>query len=538
MPDSYRHVVVAADHRLASQAGVDIYRQGGNLIDVAVATSMALSVLRPASSGLGGGGFLVYWDAELQRASLFDYREKAPIRARPNLYAETGEDASLHGGLAIAVPGQIPGLCQILRTMGSLSLETVLQPAYRYATQGVELDSYECSTRARLIDQFEQHSDHQRNFGPLWEMYLHSGKKPKPGDLWKSPQSSALELLMKEGVESFKTGSGARSLLEACRGARGILEEADLARFEPSERTPILRNFEGRTAVMMPPPSSGGVVFSQTLGILESIRDFRTTLQTAESLHLIVEAWKHAFAIRASSLGDADFAKVPLREILDRRNLRELAERIDPKKTQDPKSYGRIGVADDHGTTHFSAVDHFGNAVAVTETINTEYGSYVVDPKTGIVFNNEMDDFTAHPGKPNTFGLMQSEQNAIAPGKKPLSSMSPTILIREDGKAEYVAGASGGPRIITSTMQVLCRMLWEGLSPQDAVKAPRIHHQWLPDELLVEPSIPEALRKELADRGHRIVVENSLAACQATRRTDKELTGGSDPRKNGTPAGS
>jgi gamma-glutamyltranspeptidase/glutathione hydrolase len=258
--------------------------------------------------------------------------------------------------------------------------------------------------------------------------------------------------------------------------------------------------------------------------------------ESAESVHLLTEALKHAFADRAEYLGDTDFVDVPVSRLISEEYAAALAERIAVERTFGPEHYGRYTLPDDAGTSHFSIIDAHGNAVACTETINTSYGSYVVVPEYGIVLNNEMDDFTAVPGEPNAFGLIQSAANAVEPGKKPLSSMTPTILVR-DGKAEYVAGASGGPRIITATLQALLNMTRHTMTPQEAVGAPRIHHQWLPDELLLEREFPDGVAEELEMRGHHVVRRSELAVTQAAARDADGVSGGSDVRKGGTPAG-
>jgi gamma-glutamyltranspeptidase/glutathione hydrolase len=361
--------------------------------------------------------------------------------------------------------------------------------------------------------------------------------------MFRSPLAEVLERIIAEGPDGFYRGRVADAIVAEVARRGGVLTGDDLARTVPIVRRPLLGRLGDCQVVTMPPPSSGGVALLETLQIVaayesahpESVLD-KLGHNSAAYVHLVTEAMKHAFADRAEFLGDTDFAEVPLQRLVDPAYATTLAARIDAGRTFESATYGRHVPPRDAGTSHFSIIDAAGNAIACTETINTTYGSYVVVPRYGIVLNNEMDDFAAVPGKPNAFGLIQSAANAVEPGKKPLSSMTPTILVR-DGKAVYVAGASGGPRIISTTLQVLLSMTRFGMSPAEAVAAPRFHHQWLPDDLLLEEPLKTALSEPMEQRGHRVVARGSLAAAQAAARNDKGLWGGSDPRKGGRPAG-
>lgn len=541
----WQHAAVAADHPLTSQAGVEMLRQGGNVVDAAVAVGFAQSVLRPASSGMGGGGFMVIWDAKKQRSIALDYRERAPLAATRGMYAEGGSEASRRGALAVAVPGHVRGLCHALEKYGTLPLSTVLQPAIRYAKEGVPLDAHELSGRRSKIPSARKLS---KEFEGLWRGYLGSGELPETNDdgtpfLWKSPQLPALELLARDGVDAFYQGPIARSIVEHVKSRGGIISMEDFRQMDVVERRPLKGEFDGMQVVAMPPPSSGGVAIIESLNILTWLEQNKLERRleslghnSPKYLHVMTEALKHSFADRATWLGDPDFVDIPVARLTSSAYAANLGERIDLTKTRPLKDYGRYLPVEDGGTSHFSIIDAEGNAVACTETINTGFGSWEVDPKFGIVLNNEMDDFAARPGKPNAFGLIQSEASAVGPRRKPLSSMSPTILVK-DGKAVFVAGASGGPRIISSTLQVLLNMTRFGMSPTEALSKPRIHHQWLPETLLLESLLDTTVAGKLQSFGHQTAKRDKQAVSQAARRTASGLEAASDTRKHGRAAG-
>ncbi|MDZ4683485.1 MAG: gamma-glutamyltransferase [Planctomycetaceae bacterium] len=540
----YQHGAVAADHPLASQAGVDVLQRGGNVIDAAVATALTLSVVRPASSGLGGGGFLVHWDAARKESVAWDYRETAPLAATADMYEQAAvagrKNASEHGGLAVAVPGHVPGLCHILETQGTFTIQQVLETVLKLTRDGVPVDAVDLRTQRELLAEFTKQPELKPTYAALWTGYLNTGVPWKTGDRFHSPQLAALAALSRDGVASFRTGVVAQSLLETCRSQGGIVTAADFAAVQPIRRTPLRITWGEYEVLTMPPPSSGGIALVQTLQALEAWsrlpnhRPWRD-LNELDRSHVLAEALKHAFADRAEFLGDADFVTVPVAKLTSAKYAQRIAERIDLTRTLPAAEYGRFHLPDDAGTTHFCVMDSRGNAVSCTETINLTYGSYVVDPQFGIVLNNEMDDFTARPGVPNAFGLIQSANNVIAPRKKPLSSMAPTIVLK-DGRPVLLAGASGGPRIITATIQTVLRVTELGLSANDAVTQPRLHHQWQPHELLIERSL-EPLRGPLEARGHQVKLLGSSAVTQAIRWTPAGIEPASDPRKHGRPTG-
>ncbi|MBL6707070.1 MAG: gamma-glutamyltransferase [Planctomycetaceae bacterium] len=544
-PHSWKQAAVAADHPVASEAGVEMLRQGGNVVDAAVAVGFALSVLRPASSGMGGGGFMVIWDAKNRQSIALDYRERAPLAATRDMYAEGGSKASQRGALAVAVPGHVRGLCHALQKFGTLPLSTVLQPAIRIAKDGVSLDAHELAVRRSSIQSTRRLS---KEFSGLWTGYLGSGELPETNDdgtpfLWKSPQLPALELLARDGVDSFYRGPIAESIVSHLESRGGLLTLEDFRQMDVVERRPLSGDFDGMQIVAMPPPSSGGVAIIECLNILTWLEKNKLNgrLETLghnspKYLHLLAEALKHSFADRATWLGDPDFVDIPVSRLTSPEYAAKLGQRISLNATRPLKDYGRYLPINDGGTSHFSIIDAAGNAVACTETINTVFGSWEVDPEFGIVLNNEMDDFAVRPGEPNAFGLIQSEASAVGPRRKPLSSMSPTILVR-DGKAVFVAGASGGPRIISSTLQVLLNMTRFEMSPTEALSKPRIHHQWLPETLLLESPLDTTVAEKLQSFGHATAKRDKQAVSQAARFTSKGLEAASDARKHGRGAG-
>ncbi len=546
----YQKAVVAADHPLASAAGIAILKAGGNVVDAAVATSFALSVLRPASCGLGGGGFMVIWDAKQQKSVVIDYRERAPAAATPNMYAKlSGSDeqrklASRQGPLAVAVPGTVAGLCYAVKEYGTLDLKTVMQPAILMARKGVPINDHMRSIQNTMLKRIKNGTVSPERFPTLVDEYLNHGKPWKENDRFFSPQLKSLELIAEKGWAGFYEGPVADAMVKACgKKHGGILTLQDLKKTQPVIRKPLSTIFNGYTILTMPPPSSGGIAIIESFNMIKSLEKEllghpfgKLQYHSPKQIHLLTEVMKHAYADRAEYLGDSDFVPVPIQRLTNQKYANHLALRINVEQTKPLKDYGRYIPPQDAGTSHFSVMDAAGNAVACTETINLTFGSDVVIPEYGIVMNNEMDDFAAISGKPNAFGLIQSKANEIEPGKKPLSSMSPTIVTK-DGKAVFSAGASGGPRIISSTLQVLLNMIVFGLQPEQAVESPRIHHQWMPNDLVLEKKLFNQNGTKLKKYGHRIKESSGIAATQAVSRQEDGLRGQSDSRKHGAAAG-
>ena len=542
---SFSRAVVAADHVAASDAGARILREGGNVVDAAVATSFALSVVRPASCGIGGGGFMVIWDADQQKAVALDYRERAPAGATAAALQDddtSPEPPSVRGGKAVGVPGNVAGLCYAAEKYGTMPIARLVQPAIDLCKNGVPIDQHDQEVQASTLSKLKSHAGYEDRFRLLKTLYLNDGKPWKIGDKFYSPQLKTLEAIAAKGAAGFYEGPVADAVAQTIALESGVFSIDDLSGYRPTERKALESTFHGKQIITMPPPSSGGVALLQTLQSLEeweklSQKSLRSLQHNSpDYVHVVTEVLKHAFADRAEFLGDTDFVKVPIDRLLNRGYSRDIVQHVSMTSTLPPKKYGRFFLNSDGGTSHFSVMDTEGNAVACTETINLTFGSFLVVPEYGIVLNNELDDFTANPGQPNAFGLIQSEANVIEPGKRPLSSMTPTLVV-ENNIATYACGASGGPRIITATLQSLLNHTVFEMSAADAVSASRFHHQWSPNELLLEPSLKKAAGDSLTARGHVVKSSSSLAATQAAALNGTTLSGGSDPRKHGQPAG-
>lgn len=529
-----RHAMVAADHELASLAGVEILRRGGNAVDAAVATALALGVVQPSSCGIGGGGFLLYFERATGRVSALDFRETAPLAARRDLFVRDGElvpGLSTTGGLAVAVPGEVAGLVAALRRFGSMSLSVVVAPAVRLARDGFAVGEHLAGAIAEHREAIERSPD-------LARLLLRNGVPLVPGDTLRNPDlARTLEQVAGDEGADFYAGELAAAIAGAVGAAGGVLTAEDLAAYRPLWREPVRGRFAGDTIYGMPPPSSGGGVLLTVLNTIgaDRLRDLEHNSPTY--LHLVTEALQFAFADRAAAFGDPDFHAVPLAALVSPPRGRILRRLIRSHATGDIDYYGRAVTGDDAGTSHLSVVDAAGNAAALTTSVNTAFGSAVVVSGRGILLNNTMDDFAAQPGVPNAFGLVGSEANAVAPGKRPLSSMSPTIVVR-DGEVVAVAGGSGGPLIISATLQVLLNALVFDMDAPSAVAAPRLHHQWMPPVLMLEDTVRDIDTAPLRNIGHAVHRRASGAAVQLIRRAaDGRWEGAADPRKGGRAAG-
>jgi gamma-glutamyltranspeptidase/glutathione hydrolase len=532
------HGMVAADHRLASQAGIEILRQGGNAIDAAVATAFALGVVNPSSCGIGGGGFMLIYLGQSGRAVALDYRETAPAAATRDMFIRNGHavpSLSLRGGLAVAVPGEVAGLAEALRRYGTLPLSAVMQPAIRYARDGFAAEEH-------LAEEIADNAAGLRADPILARNFLHPDGSPlRAGETVREPELAlTLQRIVDGGPDAFYHGAIADRIAGSVHAAGGVLSEGDLAAYRPQWRLPLWGTHGDAQVITMPPPSSGGGVLLEILGILRHDNLARLGQNSPRYVHLVAEAMQHAFADRAQFYGDPDFVHVPLAQLLAPANTAALRLRISPTRTLQPGAYGSrfdsAAAAADAGTSHFSVMDGEGNAVACTTTINTGFGSMVVAGDTGIILNNEMDDFSAQPGVPNVYALIGKEANAIAPGKRPLSSMTPTVVTR-NGQAFLALGGSGGPLIISATTEVLLDVLDFDLDAAAAVAAPRFHDQWRPAVLALEPQIWDAARQVLARYGYVVKEMPSMGAVQVVTRSAGMFEGASDPRKGGEAAG-
>ncbi len=531
------HGMVATEHRLASQAGVEILRRGGNAVDAAVAAAFAVCVVNPSSCGIGGGGFMLVYLSRERRVVALDYRETAPAAATTDMFVRDGQpvpELSRRGGLAVAVPGEVAGLSALLRRHGRLPLPTVLEPAIRYARDGFPIEAHLAGEIARLADAIRREPGLARNF-------LRADGAPREvGDVLRQPElARTLQRIAAGGASAFYGGEVAAAVAGAVQAAGGVLTEGDLRGYRPRWRQPLRLKYHGYDVITFPPPSSGGGAVLEVLGMLQ--HDDLRHLDPGAYAHLLAEAMKHAFADRAEYYGDPDFTQVPLPRLLAPSNLAILRRRIRPAATLPRSAYGsgtehRAAAVPDAGTSHLSVMDEDGNAVACTTTINTAFGALLVAGETGIILNNEMDDFVAQPGKPNAYGLVGGAANAVAPRKRPLSSMSPTIVTTR-GRPVLAVGGSGGPFIISGTLQVLLNVLEFGLDGRAAVAAPRLHDQWMPPVLAVERDLAASTRNALAAYGHNVKEVPSMGAVQIVRRHAGVLEGASDPRKGGEALG-
>jgi gamma-glutamyltranspeptidase/glutathione hydrolase len=562
--------VVAADHPLASQAGLEILELGGNAVDAAVATSFALSVVRPYSCGIGGGGFMLIHEGDIPRGTLLDaanapepsgcgppgffidYRERAPAAVTPDYYERLDDpQASLFTGHAVGVPGTVAGLLLALERFGKLDRATVMAPAIRLAEEGYEVDRHyllEAAEAGEWIEEDPEVRPARHRF--LWDRFLKRGEIA-PGDRIRLPeQAAALRLIAEEGADAFYRGPIGEAIVEAVAAAGGPMTSEDLGAYEPGRGVALIGEFRGRMLLTMPPPSSGGVAMIQALEMLEryeatrGVRLEQLGHNRPGYVHLVAEAMKHVFADRAEWFGDPLFVKVPVARLTDEDYIAERAALIDPYRTQPMESYGsHPPPPDDHGTSHICVIDQWGGAVSCSETINLPFGSGIAVDRFGFLLNNELDDFTTMRGQANAFGLRQSDRNRPAPGKRPLSSMSPTIVLGWRGRVDLIAGGSGGPRIITGTLQVILNALVFGMSAAEAVASPRFHHQWSPDLLALEPAkgsdgLPlTTIGDELRAKGHEVVEARSVGVVQLIVRAGGGFGAASDPRKGGAPAG-
>lgn len=551
-----RHGMVASDSPEASRIGAQILAEGGNAFDAAIATSFALAITRPESTGLGGGGFMLGYVAKANDFVILDFRETAPKAATAELFsrlhAEAGDGPSpaIYGGAAVATPALVLGLAEIHKRFASKTLNELLRPAIALSRQGFLVDRTYNNAVQDVIDDFRKHPEFQTRFALLWQTYLNNGQAPPVGTRVKpAGVTFALEQIAANGPAAFRVGDAAYACVTSAQAVGGVLAREDLENYQVRERRPLRFRYGRHEIVAMPPPSSGGIVLAETLQTLAHSPAYQqAALDSPLRTHLLLEALKHGFADRSRWHGDADFADVPFAKLTSDSYAAELAGRLSPDHVSDPESYGVAAQPDDRGTSHFCVADRDGNVVSMTETINGTYGSYVVVLPYGFVLNNQMDDFATDLGRPNLYGLRQGAANAVAPGKRPLSSMAPTIVL-EEGKPVLALGASGGPRIISSVLHVLLNVIERKMPLERALTALRPHHQWQPDEVFLDrdPLVgnvgergPEAERRlldELKRRGHVISDKRRGAVVQAIQFTsDGEMIGGSDPRKGGKPA--
>ena len=545
-PTHAQHAIVASVHELASRAGVEMMQAGGNAVDAAVATGFALAVVHPQAGNIGGGGFLLL-RTSTGETHFIDFREKAPAAATENMYLDAQgnviENLSTVGYKSIGVPGSVAGLVYAEKKYGKLSLEKVIAPAIKLARDGFPL-AYEDAQDLRDQD-LAQFADSKR-------IFQRDGNFYKAGEILKQPELARTLERIAKSPDDFYHGALARELALAIQKGGGLITADDLAHYEVKEREPIRGTYRGYDIISAPPPSSGGIALVEILNILEGFDLAKLGNRSADAIHLTAEAFRRAFYDRADFLGDPDFSGIPVPQLIDKKYAAAWRTSIDLKHASISKDLkrprfgelervaqaGPFAMRKHENTTHYSVVDPEGNAVAVTTTLNDSLGSRVTAEGLGFLLNDEMDDFAAKQGVPNAYGLIQGPANAIGPGKRPLSAMTPTIVLK-DGKLFLVLGSPGGPTIITTVANVLMGVIDFGLDIQVAVNAPRFHHQWLPDGILVEDRLSPDTMSLLRSKGHKLKVKHFWGdgECIMIDRKSGERLGASDGRNNGKAVG-
>jgi gamma-glutamyltranspeptidase/glutathione hydrolase len=548
-PVHAKKAMVVSVHPEASRVGAEMMRQGGNAVDAAVATGFALAVVHPAAGNIGGGGFMLLRQANGE-VHFLDFREKAPKAASRDMYLDAQGNvipkASLIGYKAVGVPGSVAGLVYAEQHWGKLSLRAVMQPAIRLAREGVRLTYEEAQS---------MHEEDLSKFADSKRIFQRNGNFYEPGEIFRQPELARTLARIAANPNEFYKGVMARELAAEIKRGGGLITAEDLAEYEVKERRPIKGTYRGYEIISAPPPSSGGITMLEALNILEGYDLGKMGNRSADAIHVTAEAFRRAFLDRAELLGDPDFAQIPVAQLIDKkyadgwRQSLDMMRASDSKDLHRPSGFGELDRPaalhqpymgrESNNTTHYSVVDAQGNAVAVTTTLNDSFGAAVTAGKLGFLLNDEMDDFTSKPGVPNGYGLIQGEANAIGPGKRPLSAMAPTIVLK-DGKLFMVLGSPGGPRIISTVANILMGVVDYGLDIQQAVNAPRFHHQWQPDEIDIERNgiSPDTI-KLLQARGHKIKAQGywSDGECIAVDPKTGELLGAPDGRGGGKAVG-
>ncbi|QYJ73544.1 gamma-glutamyltransferase [Shewanella sp. FJAT-51649] len=531
-----KHGMVASQETLASRTGIEILKQGGNAVDAAVAVAFSLAVTLPRAGNIGGGGFMLVHLAKENKTIAIDYREMAPSKAKKDIFLDENGDAvtklSREHGLAVGVPGTVMGMSLALEKYGTMTMAQVTAPAIKMAQEGISVTPDLAVSLAGLKRRMSQWPSTAAIF------YKADGSDYQVDDILKQPElAHSLQLIAEKGTKGFYEGETAEKLVKAVQDAGGIMTLADLQHYKAVEREPVRGQYRGYEVVSMPPPSSGGVHIIEMLNVLQQFPIDQFGHNTAQTIHVMAETMKHAYADRSEYLGDPDFYKVPVKQLTNKDYAQKIASQIALNKTTPSTEIkpGNLAPYESDQTTHFSVVDKWGNAVSNTYTLNFSYGSGLVAKGTGILLNNEMDDFSAKPGTPNGYGLVGGDANAVEGNKRPLSSMSPTIVMK-DGKPFLVTGSPGGSRIITTTLQIIMNVIDHGLNIAEASNAARVHHQWLPDELRVETSLNRDTISLLEAKGHKVKVQSAMGSTQSIMVTDQGIFGATDPRHSGSEA--
>ncbi|HAY96710.1 gamma-glutamyltransferase [Shewanella sp.] len=531
-----KHGMVASQETLASRTGVEILKQGGNAVDAAVAVAFSLAVTLPRAGNIGGGGFMLVHIAKENKTIAIDYREMAPSKAKKNIFLDENGDAveklSREHGLAVGVPGTVMGMSLALEKYGTMTLAQVTAPAIKMAQEGISVTPDLAQSLAGLKRRMAQWPTTAAIF------YKADGSDYQVDDILKQPElAHSLSLIAEKGTKGFYEGETATKLINAVKDAGGIMTLDDLKNYKVVEREPVRGEYRGYEVVSMPPPSSGGVHIIEMLNVLQQFPIDKLGHNTAQTIHLMAETMKYAYSDRSEYLGDPDFYKVPIKALTSKDYAQKIASQIAMNKATPSAEIkpGKLAPYESDQTTHFSVVDKWGNAVSNTYTLNFSYGSGLVAKGTGILLNNEMDDFSAKPGVPNGYGLVGGDANAVEGNKRPLSSMSPTIVMK-DGKPFLVTGSPGGSRIITTTLQIIMNVIDHGLNIAEASNAARVHHQWQPDELRVESSFNRDTISLLEAKGHKVKVQSAMGSTQSIMVTEQGIFGASDPRHSGSEA--
>ncbi|EIY6648566.1 gamma-glutamyltransferase [Salmonella enterica] len=522
--------MVASVDAMATQVGVDILKQGGNAVDAAVAVGYALAVTHPQAGNLGGGGFMLLRTKDGATTAI-DFREMAPAGATRDMFLDEqgnpDSKKSLTSPLASGTPGTVAGLSLALEKYGSLPLNSVVRPAIKLAQEGFIVNDALADDLKTYGSEVLPH--HENSKAIFWK----DGEPLKKGDkLVQQDLANSLTMIAENGPDAFYKGEIARQIAQQMQQNGGLITTDDLAAYQAVERTPVSGEYRGYQTFSMPPPSSGGIHIVQILNILENFDMKKYGFGSADAIQIMAEAEKYAYADRSEYLGDPDFVSVPWQALTSKAYAKSIAGQIDINKAKPSSEIrpGKLAPYESDQTTHFSVVDKDGNAVAVTYTLNTTFGTGIVAGNTGILLNNQMDDFSAKPGVPNVYGLVGGEANAVGPKKRPLSSMSPTIVVK-DGKTWLVTGSPGGSRIITTVLQMVVNTIDFGMNVAEATNAPRFHHQWLPDELRVEKGFSPDTLKLLEQKGQKVALKEAMGSTQSIMvGPDGELYGASDPR--------
>ena len=528
--------MVSSQEAIATQVGVEILKQGGNAVDAAVAVGFTLAVTLPRAGNLGGGGFMLVHLAEENKTIAIDYREMAPANAHRDMYLN--EDGSVNKqlsrfhGKAIGVPGTVRGLITALEKYGSLSLQKVMQPAIDLASNGIRVNQDLAQSLQRAQQRLSQWPASKKIF------LDQNGDPFKAGSrLIQTDLANTLKLIADQGARGFYQGKTAKNIAAAVQAAGGVLTEEDLANYEVKIRPPVTGSYRGYSIASMPPPSSGGTHIIQILNIMENFDIASTGHNSAMTIHLMTEAMRQAYADRSQYLGDPDFTEVPVGVLTHKDYAKDHAKKIDPAIARNSKDIqpGLEEHFESPQTTHFSVTDQWGNTVSNTYTLNFSYGSGIVAKGTGVLLNNEMDDFSAKPGVANAYGLIGGEANAIEAKKRPLSSMSPTIVFDKDNNVFLVTGSPGGSRIITTTLQIISNVIDHQMNIAEATQAPRFHHQWLPDTLTLERGFSPDTIRLLQKKGHQINGSRwAMGSTQSIMKNQQGWSGYSDTRQSGT----